>query len=141
VLAGVRDLQVLAAERGMTIAVDVENEARVGLSETSLRRALVVLIDNALAHSPEGGTVRVSAEVERGRAVVRVRDEGPGITGIDVDQIFERFSHGPDEGRRRGFGIGLALVRDLAVRHGGRVSVESTSGDGTAMRLELPVVR
>lgn len=141
VLSSVRDLQVLAAERGLTIAVDVENEARVGLSETSLRRSLVVLIDNALTHSPEGATVRVAAGVDRGRAVVRVGDEGAGITGIDVDQIFERFAHGPSDGRRRGFGIGLSLVRDLAVRHGGRVVVESTSGSGTTMRLELPILR
>jgi two-component system OmpR family sensor kinase len=141
VLTSVRDLQMLASERGLTIAVSVENEARVGLSETSLRRALVVLIDNALAHSPDAGTVTVAAGIDRGRAVVRVRDEGAGVAGIEVDQIFERFAHGPTTGQRRGFGIGLSLVRDLAVRHGGRVVVESTSGSGTVMRLELPVVR
>lgn len=141
VLSGVRDLQVLAGERGLTIAVSVENEARVGLSGPSLRRALVVLIDNALTHSPEGGTVTVTAGVDRGRAVVRVRDEGPGVVGIDVDQIFERFAHGATTGQRRGFGIGLSLVRDLAVRHGGRVVVESTGSSGTVMRLELPIAR
>jgi len=140
VLSSVRDLEVLAAERSLTIAATVENEARVGLSELSLRRALVVLIDNALAHSPDGGRVDVVAGVDRGRAVVRVTDAGGGITGIDVDQVFERFSHGPDTGRRRGFGIGLSLVRDLADRHGGRVVVDSTSERGTTMRLELPVV-
>lgn len=140
VLSSVRDLEVLAAERSLTIAATVENEARVGLSELSLRRALVVLIDNALAHSPDGGRVDVVAGVDRGRAVVRVTDAGGGITGIDVDQVFERFSHGPDTGRRRGFGIGLSLVRDLADRHGGRVLVDSTSERGTTMRLELPVV-
>ncbi|MBW4040729.1 MAG: HAMP domain-containing histidine kinase [Acidobacteria bacterium] len=141
VLSAVHDLQVLAAERGLTIVVSVGNEARVGLSETSLRRALVVLIDNALGHSPDGGTVTVTAGVDRGRAVVRVRDDGPGIAGIEVDQIFERFAHGPTTRQRRGFGIGLSLVRDLAVRHGGRVVVESTSESGTVMRLELPVGR
>lgn len=141
VLSSVRDLQVLAGERGLTIAASVENEARVGLSETSLRRALVVLIDNALAHSPEGGTVTVTAGVDRNRAVVRVRDEGDGVRGIEVDQIFERFAHGPTTRQRRGFGIGLSLVRDLAMRHGGRVVVESTADTGTVMRLELPVVR
>jgi signal transduction histidine kinase len=141
VLSSVRDLQVLASERGLTIAVSVENEARVGLSQTSLRRALVVLIDNALGHSPEGGTVTVTAGVDRGRAVVRVGDEGDGVRGIEVDQIFERFAHGASTGQRRGFGIGLSLVRDLAVRHGGRVAVESTSDAGTVLRLELPVLR
>jgi signal transduction histidine kinase len=141
VLTSVRDLEVLAAERSVTIAARIENEARVGLSEIGLRRALVVLIDNALAHSPDGGRVEVVAGVDRGRAVVRVTDAGGGITGIDVDQVFERFSHGPDTGRRRGFGIGLSLVRDLAGRHGGRVVVDSTSDRGTTMRLELPLVR
>jgi signal transduction histidine kinase len=141
VLSGVHDLQILAGERGLTIAASVENEARVALSATSLRRALVVLIDNALAHSPTGGTVTVTAGVDRGRAVVRVRDEGAGIAGIEIDQMFERFAHGATTGQRRGFGIGLSLVRDLAVRHGGRVTVESTSDAGTVMRLELPVAR
>ena len=141
VLSSAGDLQLLAAERGVTIAVTVENEGRVALSETSLRRALVVLIDNAVAHSPDGATVLVSAEVERGRAVVRVQDSGTGILGIDVGQVFERFAHGETTGQRRGFGIGLSLVRDLAVRHGGRVIVESTTSEGTTMRLELPIAR
>jgi signal transduction histidine kinase len=140
VQTSVRDLELLATERSVTIATRIENEARVGLSEIGLRRALVVLIDNAIAHSPEGGTVDVVAGVDRGRAVVRVTDAGGGITGIDVDQVFERFSHGPDTGRRRGFGIGLSLVRDLAGRHGGRVVVDSTSERGTTMRLELPII-
>ncbi|WP_375386795.1 sensor histidine kinase [uncultured Amnibacterium sp.] len=140
VLSSAQDLRLLATERGVRVEVAVENEARVGLSEISLRRALVVLIDNAVAHSSDGGVVQVEAGVERG-VRVRVRDAGTGITGIDVDQVFERFAHGPETGQRRGFGIGLSLVRDLAVRHGGRVVVESTSGSGTVMRLELPVAR
>lgn len=139
VLGSVRDLQVLAAERGVTVEAAVANEARVALSEVSLRRALVVLIDNAVAHSPDGAVVAVTAEVDRRRAIVRVRDCGRGVQGVDADQIFERFAHGPSTGQRRGFGIGLSLVRDLAVRNGGRVAIESTSSAGTVMRLELPV--
>jgi two-component system OmpR family sensor kinase len=141
VLSSVQDLQLLAAERAVRIATSVDQEARVGLSQLSLRRALVVLIDNALAHSPDGGVVEVLAGVDRGRAVVRVVDHGPGIDGVEVDQIFERFAHGPATGQRRSFGIGLSLVRDLAARHGGGIAVESTSEDGTTMRLELPVLR
>lgn len=141
VLSSAEGLQLLASERGITVAVAVANEARVAVSEASLRRALVVLIDNAIAHSPDGSAVEVRAEVIRGRAVVRVRDAGAGIEGIEVDQVFERFAHGAATGQRRGFGIGLALVRDLAVRHGGRVTVESTSTAGTVLRLELPVAR
>ncbi|WP_375389794.1 sensor histidine kinase [uncultured Amnibacterium sp.] len=147
VLSSAEDLRLLATERRVRVEAVVANEGRVGLSEPSLRRSLVVLIDNAVAHTPDGGVVRVDARVERGTAIVRVQDTGPGITGIDVDQVFERFAHGAETGQRRGFGIGLSLVRDLAVRHGGRVLVESTSGSGsgsgsgTTMRLELPLVR
>lgn len=140
VLATVRDLQVLADERGIVLRAAVENEAQVRLSEVGLRRALVVLVDNALGHSPDGDEIEVRAGVERDRAVVRVRDHGPGITGVDPEQVFARFTRGAETGRRRGFGIGLALVRDLAERAGGRVTVESTSPAGTVMRLELPVV-
>ena len=141
VLASVQDLQLLASERDLRIAVSIDNEARVGLTEMSLRRALVVLIDNAVAHSPDGGVVEVTGGVEHGRAVVRVIDHGPGIRGIVVDHVFDRFSRGPTTVQRRGFGIGLSLVRDLAARHGGKVAVEATSDAGTTMRLELPVLR
>ena len=139
VLAAVQDLRLLADERGVALRVEVRNEARVPLTEPSLRRALIVLVDNAIAHSPGGGEVVVTAVVERGRAIVRVRDAGGGVVGIAPDRVFERFAHGPETGRRRGFGIGLSLVRDLAVRSGGRVAVESTSERGTTMRLELPL--
>ena len=141
VLSAGRDLALLAEERGVEVRVQVHNEARVRLSEVGLRRCLVVLIDNALAHSPDRAVVSVEARVERGRAVVVVADQGGGIRGIEPDRIFERFAHGEESGRRRGFGIGLALVRDLALRHGGTVDVVATSGGGTTMRLELPVER
>jgi signal transduction histidine kinase len=140
VFASVQDLQLLAAERDVRIAVSIDTDARVGLTEMSLRRALVVLIDNAVAHSLDGAVVEVTGGVEHGRAVVRVVDHGAGIRGVAVDQVFDRFSRGPTTVQRRGFGIGLSLVRDLASRHGGRVAIEATSDAGTTMRLELPVL-
>ncbi|WP_162850668.1 sensor histidine kinase [Amnibacterium kyonggiense] len=137
--SAVDDLRVLAESRGVRIECRVAVEARVRISDVRLRRALVVLVDNAICHAPEGSAVHVDAGAERGVAVIRVTDAGSGITGVHVERVFERFAHGPDTGRRRGFGIGLSLVRDLARRHGGRVAVESTSDAGTTMRLELPV--
>ena len=141
-LRAASDIGVLAAERDIAVHADAVTEARVGLSESSLRRCLVVLLDNAVAHSPSGGSVAASVATDRGRVVVRVTDSGPGIRGIEPSRVFERFARGSDADRwnRAGFGIGLALVRDLAGGHGGRVSVESTSAGGTTMRLELPVL-
>ncbi len=136
----VAGLDVLAAERSVSIVVTVRGAPTSALPESSLQRCLVVLLDNAVAHSPAGGLVRLEAWTQRRRAVVRVTDQGPGIEGIAPSRIFERFSHGsPAEGAvRQGFGIGLSLVRDLAVRQGGRVLVEETGAGGTTMRLELP---
>jgi two-component system, OmpR family, sensor kinase len=140
--AAIADMQVIADERSISVGSARSVQARVGMSEMSFRRCLVVLIDNAIAHSPDGGRVDVSTTVDRRTVTVRVTDQGPGIQGIDVDQIFERFARAEasesQAAGRRSFGIGLALVRDLTARHGGRVLVEATSTSGTTMRLELP---
>jgi len=133
------NVQVIAADAGVRIALDVRATPAVRMPETGLVRCLVALLDNAVAHSPAGGEVDVEVDVERTAAVLRVRDRGAGIQGLEPDAVFDRFAHGPERGRRRGFGIGLALVRDLAQRYGGDVAVESTSADGTVMRLRLPV--
>jgi signal transduction histidine kinase len=123
------------------------SEAVVTVPATSLRRCVVALVDNAIAHSPSGGTVTVTASVTDGAAWIRVRDEGGGISGIAPRRVFDRFAHGTPTGQaagrrtRPGYGIGLALVRDVAVRHGGDVRVEHTGPDGTTFLLRLPLAR
>lgn len=141
VLTAVASLKVLADDHAVGIHARVDNEARIAISTVSLQRALVVLIDNAIVHSPAGAAVEVVAGVTRGRAVLRVTDQGGGIEGIDRERIFERFARGSTTEGRRGFGIGLALVRDLATRHRGEVLVERSSAAGTTIRLELPLVQ
>ncbi|MDQ0800051.1 HAMP domain-containing sensor histidine kinase [Arthrobacter sp. SLBN-112] len=130
--------------------------ARVRVDPGSLRRAVLALADNALAHTPSGGSITISTGVEGSRAVVLVTDTGTGITGVDPDRIFDRFVRAPGRapgrspGRspeagepagRRSFGIGLALVRDIATAAGGTVEVVRTGPDGTTMRLALPLAR
>jgi K+-sensing histidine kinase KdpD len=113
----------------------------VPLPAVTLVRLVIALVDNAVQHSPAGTSVIVSAGVEEGAAAVRVTDRGSGIHGIAPDAVFERFARSSENGRRRGFGLGLSLVRDVAVGAGGTVSVESTSSAGTTFLLRLPVVR
>ncbi|MGO4234665.1 sensor histidine kinase [Pseudarthrobacter sp. YAF2] len=126
--------------------------ALVRVDPGSLRRAVLALADNALAHTPAGGSITISTSVEGSRAVVLVADTGSGITGVDPDRIFDRFVRAPGRstGRapgagepagRRSFGIGLALVRDIATAAGGTVDVVRTGPDGTTMRLALPLAR
>jgi len=117
---------------------------------------VLALVDNALSHAPSGSTVTVSTRVDGGAAVLSVTDRGAGITGIDPARVFDRFARadpppaapaapatvvapaaGP--GRRPSFGIGLALVREIALRHGGSVRVAATAATGTTLELALPV--
>jgi two-component system OmpR family sensor kinase len=147
----VASLEILARDRDVTLDVGAQEPMLVSIPATSLRRCVVALVDNALGHSPRGGTVRVSGSRSGQSFVLRVSDEGPGITGIAPERVFERFAHAsssaeratqPDaEGPRQSFGIGLALVRDIAERQGGRVRVESTGPAGTTMMLEMPLAR
>jgi signal transduction histidine kinase len=107
-------------------------------SETSLRRALLALLDNAIGHSPEGGTVTVA--LERGRSDIRisVTDEGPGIPSADAQRIFRRFSSGGQRAGRVHYGLGLALTHDVADRHGGHLRVADVPR-GARFDLVLPL--
>jgi len=110
----------------------------VRMPEVTLTRLCVALIDNAVYHSPRGAVVAVTATTAGHGIEVRVADQGPGIRPEDRARIFERFARGPETGRRRGFGLGLALVKDVASRVGGSVEVERTSPAGTTFLLSLP---
>lgn len=137
------DLQVLAQERDVQLFV-APGTALVHVTPTQLRRCLVALIDNAIGHSRTGGAVWVENERSGDDVVLRVRDEGTGITGIAPRRVFDRFAHGTapvgTPRTRTSNGIGLALVRDVAVRAGGDVRVERTDRTGTVFALTLPIV-
>ncbi|WP_416393498.1 MULTISPECIES: sensor histidine kinase [unclassified Curtobacterium] len=138
-----RDMNVLAADRDVRLDVSPSDACVcVCVSDTQLRRCLVALIDNAIGHTRAGGHVRVTAETTRSRVTIRVADDGPGIVGIEPTRVFERFAHGTPAtttSTRTGYGIGLALVRDVAVRAGGDAVVERTDSSGTVFALHLPI--
>ncbi len=132
-------LQAMADEANVTLRVEAPRDVMVDLPPITLMRVIVALTDNAVQHAPYGSTVTIRVAQEHRTALIRVSDQGSGITGIDVDRVFDRFARSGESGRRRGFGLGLSLVRDVAVRAGGDVSVESTSPAGTTFLLRLPV--
>ena len=110
-----------------------------------LARALRNVVANALAHSPVGGVVTVTADRVAERIRVRVADEGPGIAPDDVAHVFERFYRAdtsratdPATGRATGLGLGLTIARELLAANGGRIGVERTGPDGTTFLIDLP---
>jgi two-component system OmpR family sensor kinase len=152
IVAAVDSLRILAAERDVRLDVDVDSAVRVRIPVAGLRRCIVALVDNAVAHSPTGSTVTITATHDDVRLILRVADQGAGIVGIAPERVFDRFAHAASTDAaasattggvspRPSFGIGLALVREIATRQGGSVRVQHTSAAGTTMALELPVVR
>ncbi|MEU8494268.1 sensor histidine kinase [Pseudonocardia alni] len=134
------DLVALAEDVGRSAGVPVETAGPVVVQGTpaALTRALTALTDNAVRHARTAATLSVSAVGDR--AVVDVTDDGAGVDPDVLPRLFERFATGArptDPGRRR-YGIGLALVTEIAAGHGGRVELVPTA-TGAHFRLTLPL--
>lgn len=133
-----------ALQRGIQLARDGDPAALALASPVALRRAVTALVDNAIDHATT--TVDVVVLARDGRVVVQVRDDGPGLP--EGERLFQRFaSHrgaastpGGAESVRRHYGIGLALVAEVAAQHGGTVSAASRDDGrpGAVITLELP---
>ncbi len=135
--AAVATIQPLAHDSGITVTCSGASGV-VRMPRTALVRVLTAVIDNAVQHSPSGAAVTVLVTAGVARTEIRVIDTGPGIDAADRDRIFERFARGVETGRRRGFGLGLALVRDVLARYEGRITIERTSNSGTTFLITLP---
>ncbi|MBL1102225.1 sensor histidine kinase [Streptomyces coffeae] len=128
----------LSQRTGDRVPVVTElSPAEVTGSRGQLSRVLGNLVDNAQRHAR--GEVRVSVRTEGGRAVLAVADDGGGVPEGERERIFERFVR-LDEGRSRddgGAGLGLAIARDVAERHGGTLTVREGPGGGALFELRL----
>jgi signal transduction histidine kinase len=105
-----------------------------------MRRALSNLLDNAVRHAPEGGTVQVGARSTPEAAVVEVWNDGPPVDPEDLPRLFDRFYRG-DKSRSRSTGkagLGLAIAKAIVEAHGGTITAESGPDMGTRFRVTLP---
>ena len=124
-----------AEQQGVSIALEIRPEIEVPLERSRMERAFSNLIGNALEAMPNGGAVRISAEVRDGSVVVHVEDNGPGIAPEIRPQLFQPFV---SAGKRNGLGLGLALSRQTVLDHGGDMWVESERGHGARFSIRLP---
>jgi signal transduction histidine kinase len=128
-----------AQERGATI--DIVPPAGPCWSRgdpDAIARVVRILVDNALRYGPPGEPVSVASGCTAGRAHIEVSDNGPGIHPAERERIFERFERGRTAGPEGGFGLGLAIGRELAERMGGSLALAGQDVPGTRFRLELP---
>ena len=131
-------MEPLAEESGVVLHWSSDDGITGRMPAVTLTRLCVALIDNAIGHAPGGSTVTVRATSTGSTVEIRVADAGPGIAPEHAARIFERFARAGESGRRRGFGLGLALVREAVARYSGSVRIESTSPAGTVFLLTLP---
>lgn len=101
-----------------------------------MRQVLTNLLANAIRYTPPGGTVSVSYRMTEGQVVLEVQDSGAGIPAEELSHVFERFYKSSDSG---GMGLGLAIAKHLVEAHRGTITAESGPGQGTNIRVVLPL--
>jgi signal transduction histidine kinase len=127
-----------AVERQVEIAVHEPDEPCWARADpAACARVVRILLDNALRYAPPGEPIDVSSAQDSGRIVVEVADRGPGVPDDEREHIFERFHRGRAAGMEHGFGLGLAIGRELAERMSGTL-VLADSEVGARFRLTLP---
>ncbi|MGB8651656.1 MAG: HAMP domain-containing sensor histidine kinase [Mycobacteriales bacterium] len=127
-----------AEQAGVQLTEDLPDEAlHVSGSQAALRRAVLALVDNAIDHTPQDGTVTVRLRRDRRTVVLAVSDTGPGIAPEDAERVLQRFHSGGHRAGRRHYGLGLALTHDVANRHGGQLRLAAAEV-GTTFELVLP---
>jgi two-component system sensor histidine kinase CiaH len=122
-------------------AVTLELQSvRVRARPTEVRRVVRALLENVLAHTPEGTPVHVRSQRRPGRGALIVADGGPGVPDAELDRVFERFSQlsAARTPGRHGAGLGLAIVRAIAERRGGDASAARADGGGLEVTVSLP---
>lgn len=130
-------LEPVAQEQGRGFRCVADGAVVVHGAPDLLKRLVLNLVDNAFRHTPASAAVEIAVRTHDSAATIEVRDRGPGIPPGDVPHVFERFHRGRTA--TAGTGLGLALCREIATRHGGEIVLDSTPGAGTTVTVTLPL--
>jgi heavy metal sensor kinase len=136
----VRAATVVAAAKGLDLTSEIQPDVAVDGDDGLLHRMMTNLLDNAVQHTPPGGSVTVLLGTASGTATIRVADTGPGIPEADRDRVFDRFVRlDPARSAASGGGLGLPIARWIAEQHHGTLSLDpSPRGCVFVVRLPLP---
>jgi two-component system, OmpR family, sensor histidine kinase ResE len=137
----IRKFHGLAKEKGVNLSIDMKHEEEVfHIDPDRFEQVLTNLIDNAIRHTPSGGSVSVLEKSDERGILIEVCDTGSGIPDEDLPFVFERF-YKADKARTRGrsgTGLGLAIAKNIISAHKGQISVQSKQGRGTTFSVFLP---
>jgi two-component system OmpR family sensor kinase len=139
-----RQARLMALPHEHIVVTDAVAEATVLGDADYLKELLLVLADNAIKYTPDGGEIRLGARVEDEAVLIGVADNGLGIASHDLPHLFERFYRADnarhrDTGTTGGTGLGLSIALWIAEEHNGRIEIASTPGLGSTFTLRLPM--
>jgi two-component system heavy metal sensor histidine kinase CusS len=133
--------EAAAADAGIRLGVAVEGSVYADLNRALFQRAVGNLVANALAHTPRGGGVTISAASDSAATWVRIQDNGCGISAEHLPHVFDRF-YRTDKVRSSttgNVGLGLAIVRSIVELHRGTLEIASEVGKGTTVTMRFPL--
>ena len=134
--------KILPLARKKNIEIDIEvRDNYIEADRLSIEEIILILLDNAVKYTPDGGKVSVSSQVDGRNAIIKVIDSGPGIGPRDIPRIFDRFyraDHSRSKVKISGFGLGLPIVKRVVELHHGSVSVSTKIGQGSTFIIRLP---
>jgi heavy metal sensor kinase len=136
-----QDVEALAQEKGLRFTLGSMDSLTIKGDKLKLRQLFLIIVDNAIRHTPGGGSISGSLVRKDGSAVASIGDTGIGIPAEHLPFIFDRF-YRVDKARSRaegGMGLGLSIAMTIAKSHGGEIEVESQVGVGTTFRIILPL--
>jgi len=134
-------MRLLAEDKKISLYCDAAREVEVEGDRARLKQVVVNLLDNAIKYTPKGGSINIRVRPTKGSAVLEVEDNGIGMPSAALPHVFDRF-YRIDKARSRqmgGAGLGLSIIKSICTAHGGWVEVESSEGQGSRFRVELPL--
>jgi len=138
-LARVTDLfEFVAEEKEIQLRTVVTPGLTVEADAQRLLQAMSNLVDNAIKYTPTAGHVVISARREEGKAVFAVKDDGIGIAANEHESVWDRLYRSDVSRQKKGLGLGLSMVKAIAIAHGGAIHLRSHPGQGSEFILEIP---
>ena len=138
-------LEALVTKKGLSLAIEIfpAAEGSVRIDKEKIVTITQTLLENAIAYTPKGGSIKVAAEEKGGSFLLHVTDTGIGIAEKDRPRVFSQFFRGEKARRFKpiGFGIGLFLVKIFLKAHNGEIWFTSREGKGTTFSFRLPIIQ
>jgi len=133
---------ILFDSQHVSLDMQIEDDLEMMGEASQIERTVMNLLSNAFKHAPEHSSIHLTAHSDAGSAILCVRDEGPGIAAEQQQRLFDRFFRADDARCRKegeGAGLGLAICKRIIDAHGGKIWVESQTGEGSAFFVRLPL--